>query len=428
MSFIRWNAALYIRLSKEDGDKKVSDSVVSQKEILHEFVNQKDDMDIYDTYIDDGWSGTNFDRPEFIRMIEDIENGYVNCVIVKDLSRLGRNYSATGYYIDDYFASNNIRFIAINNLIDTESDITNPALACITIGMQNVINESVAATTSINIRGALNIRRKQGMFVGSFAPYGYMKDPNNYHKLVIDDYAAGIVKRIFKLYISGENPTIIANSLNEEGILNPNSYKMNQGYSINRENTGVWYSTTIYRILQNEVYIGNMVQRKHTSINYKVKKQNCVPKEQQIRVEGTHEPIISAKVFYQVQNMISVGSFTTKKQAQIHPLSRLIYCANCGNRMAYKKNNHPYGTYEYYRCVGKRGERKGCQGYSIRMDKLLPKVEDSVRQYIIDENITHYKHSNRITRSIMCDLIEKIEVNNDNTFTIKFRKVVRPKF
>lgn len=428
MESTSWNAALYIRLSKEDGDKKVSDSVISQSEILQEFVNQRNDISVYDSYIDDGWSGTNFDRPDFTRMIEDIEDGHVNCVIVKDLSRLGRNYSATGYYIDDYFATRKVRFIAINNLIDTAADTSNPALACITIGMQNVINESVAATTSVNIRGALNIRRKQGLFVGSYAPYGYEKDPNDHHKLVIDEEAATIVRRIFDQYILGENPTIIADKLNEEGIPNPITYKQMKGYDINRKNKGIWYSTTVYRILKNEVYIGNMIQKKNSSINYKVKKQTSVPKEKQIRVDNTHEPIIDEKIFWQAQNMIVVGSFTTPKQSQAHPLSRLVYCSKCGRRMRYRVNKHSYGTYEYYRCIGERGVCKGCEGYSIRTDILMPKVGKNLLQHIKDENLTQYKHISRITRATACDLIERIDVNNDNTFTIKMRKVVKPKF
>ena len=161
-----WNAALYIRLSKEDGDKSESYSVTSQREILKEYIKQHNDIALFDIYIDDGWSGTNFNRPSFQRMLQDIYDGKVNCVIVKDLSRFGRNYTDAGNYIDNVFVRLNVRFIALNNGVDSISNSMNAATKCITVGVQNVINESVAATTSVNVRGTLNVSRKQGKFIG----------------------------------------------------------------------------------------------------------------------------------------------------------------------------------------------------------------------------------------------------------------------
>ena len=180
---VTWKAALYIRLSREDGDKAESNSITSQREILKEYLKLHPDIELYDFYVDDGWSGTTFDRPDFKRMMEDIYSGQVNCVIVKDLSRFGRNYTDAGHYLDNVFVRYQIRFIALNNGVDTATNNMNAATRCITVGVQNVINESLAATTSVNVRGTLNVNREQGKFIGSFATYGYMKDPADHAPL-----------------------------------------------------------------------------------------------------------------------------------------------------------------------------------------------------------------------------------------------------
>ena len=226
-----WKAALYIRLSREDGDKVESNSITSQREILKEYLKLHPDIELHDFYIDDGWSGTNFDRPGFIRMMEDIYSGDVNCVIVKDLSRFGRNYTDAGNYLDNIFVRLQIRFIALNNGIDTATNNMNAATRCITVGVQNVINESLAATTSVNVRGTLNVNREQGKFIGSFASYGYMKDPNDHHKLIIDPETAPVVRMIFEKFIDGCSIIGIAKELNEMGIPNPTAYKKLKGFN-----------------------------------------------------------------------------------------------------------------------------------------------------------------------------------------------------
>ena len=226
-----WKAALYIRLSREDGDKVESNSITSQREILKEYLKLHPDIELHDFYIDDGWSGTNFDRPGFIRMMEDIYSGDVNCVIVKDLSRFGRNYTDAGNYLDNIFVRLQIRFIALNNGIDTATNNMNAATRCITVGVQNVINESLAATTSVNVRGTLNVNREQGKFIGSFASYGYMKDPNDHHKLIIDPETAPVVRMIFEKFIDGCSIIGIAKDLNEMGIPNPTAYKKLKGFN-----------------------------------------------------------------------------------------------------------------------------------------------------------------------------------------------------
>ena len=209
-----WKTALYIRLSREDGDKAESNSIASQREILKEYLKRCPDMELVDIYSDDGYSGTNFDRPDFSRMMEDVYSGKINCIVVKDLSRFGRNYIEIGNYLDNVFVRQRVRFVALNNNYDNLSAGNNVVSNLLTLSITNVTNESQAASTSVNVRGTLNLRRQQGKFIGSFATYGYLKDPDDKHRLVIDEETAPIVRMIFKRFIAGESIIGIAKDLN----------------------------------------------------------------------------------------------------------------------------------------------------------------------------------------------------------------------
>ena len=222
-----WQAALYIRLSKEDMDKNKSESasISNQREILKEYLRLHPDIEHVDTYVDDGFSGTDFDRPGWTRLMQDIHLKRINCVIVKDLARLGRNYTISGDLIDNQFARLGVRFIALNNGIDTAGDGMNAATRCISIGVTNVINESYAASASVNIRGTLNNHRQQGKFIGAFASYGYRKAPEDYHKLIIDEDAAPVIRMIYRDFIDGSSIIGIVKKLNGMGIPNPTLYK-----------------------------------------------------------------------------------------------------------------------------------------------------------------------------------------------------------
>lgn len=365
--------ALYLRLSRDDGDKSESNSITSQREILISYVKNYPEFEVHDIYADDGYSGTNFNRPDFVRMMDDIYEGNINCVIVKDLSRFGRNYSETAKYIDDIFPRLNVRFIALNNSIDTASSAMNAATQCISVGVTNVINESLAATTSVNVRGTLNHNREQGKFIGSFACYGYLKDPKDHHKLVIDRETAPVVKSIFQRFISGESIMSIARHLNQLGVPNPATYKAmkNPTYKHNG-NTSLWVDSTVRRILKNEMYIGNMVQGKNEKISYKIKQIRGVPKEDWIIVKGTHQPIISEDDFYKAQSLFNKHIRHSPKKDTADLFSGFMRCAECGYSLNKKVNQHSYGTYEYYRCTtkGKMG-KKACSGkHTIRIDKL----------------------------------------------------------
>ena len=374
-----WKAALYIRLSRDDGDKIESNSVTSQREILKEYIKLHHDIEFYDYYVDDGWSGTNFNRPGFLRMIDDINAGKVNCVIVKDLSRFCRNASEGGRYLDDIFVRLRVRFIALNNGIDTASGTMNAATQLISVGVTNVINESVAATTSVNVRGTLNMNRKQGKFIGSFPTYGYLKDPDDHHKLIVDPEVAPVVQMIFDKFISGTSIVGIAKELNAMGIPNPTTYKRLKGYNYRHpagnQNDGLWPDSSVRRILKNEMYIGNMVQGKNTTVSYKIHQCRAVPKEDWIRVNGTHQAIIDPNTFAKAQALLGRHIRKPPTQNQVHLLAGFVRCAKCGRIMSRKTNRHAYGTYHYYRCVtNTRMKSGGCTRTSIRVDR----IEDAV--------------------------------------------------
>lgn len=374
-----WKAALYIRLSKDDGDKLESNSVSSQREILKECLKLHPDIEFYDYYVDDGWSGTDFNRPGFLQMMEDIYAGKVNCVIVKDLSRFCRNASEGGRYLEDVFVRLRVRFIALNNGIDTSSGTMNAATQLISVGVTNVINESVAATTSVNVRGTLNLNRKQGKFIGSFPTYGYLKDPKDRHKLIIDEETAPVVRMIFDKFISGTSIVGIAKELNAMSIPNPSTYKRLKGYNYKHpvadHNDGLWPDSSVRRILNNEMYIGNMVQGKNTTVSYKIHQCRAVPKEDWIKVTGTHEAIIDPDTFRKAQSLLGRHIRKPPARNEVHLLAGFVRCAKCGRIMSRKTNRHAYGTYRYYRCVtNNRMKPGGCTRASLRVDR----IEDAV--------------------------------------------------
>ncbi len=375
-----WRAALYIRLSREDeGDKAESCSVTSQREILKEYIKQHSDIELFDIYVDDGWSGTNFERPDFKRMMNDINDKKVNCVIVKDLSRFGRNAVDSGYYLDNVFTQLQVRFIAINNGVDTFSGNMNAATHCITVGVQNVINESVAATTSVNVRASLNIAREKGHFIGSFSTYGYLKDPNDHHKLIVDEEIAPIIEQIFNWFIGGKSILGIARELNAMGVPNPSAYKKLKGMKYHHRSldssNGLWPDSSIRRILKNQMYIGNMVQGKNQNVSYKIKKCRAVPQEDWIIVEGTHEPIIDKETFYKAQKLFNKHVKSSPKNKDVDLFAGLVRCADCKRIMSKKTNHLSYGTYEYYRCATYvRMDKNACSKHTIRIDKLKQAV------------------------------------------------------
>ncbi len=389
---ISWQCGIYLRLSREDGDKLESDSIANQRKIIDRYLEKYPELEIYDTYIDDGYTGTNFNRPNMTRLLEDIKSRKVNCLIVKDLSRFGRNYHETGRYLEVVFPLLKLRFISVNDNIDSYS---NPqSIKNSTVSFKNVMNDEYARDISSKIRSSFNAKRKHGDYIGSVALYGYLKDPNDHHKLIIDEEAAENVRLIFRLFLDGLSIYNIALKLKELGILNPTDYKTSKGINNNnklkfkRENTG-WSTQTIRRMLKNPMYIGTMVQGTHQTISHKVRKCIAVPKENYIIKEGTHEPIIDNETFDKVQERFKHDTWQHKglgEQVKNDLETGAIYvgyirCHECGRAMqrtgCMDKNNPLY----YFVC-GSYLQWKECSRHAIRVKKLNEIVLEAIKKYV----------------------------------------------
>ncbi|MCD7918416.1 MAG: recombinase family protein, partial [Clostridiales bacterium] len=288
-----WNVAAYTRLSRDDGDKAESDSIGSQKEIIRAFVRDRDDMVIVKEYVDDGYSGVNFDRPDFQQMLTDIKAKRINCVICKDLSRFARNYIDSGRYLEKRFPFMGVRFIAITDNYDSNGDKSQSD--SLIIPFKNLINDAYCKDISMKIRSQLDIKRKMGDFIGAFATYGYRKDPENKNRLLVDENAARVVELIFRLRLQGMSNSRIATKLNGMGIPSPMEYKRSQGqnyacgFRVNERAT--WNAVSIRRVLTNELYLGTLIQHKRGTPNYKVKKEVQYGQEDWIVIEANHAPI-----------------------------------------------------------------------------------------------------------------------------------------
>lgn len=387
-----WSVALYIRLSQQDEDngqdKHESNSVTSQKTLLNDFVEENDDLIVYDTYVDDGFSGTDFDRPSFQRLLEDMKNEKINCIIVKDLSRLGRNHYEAGNYIEKVFPLFNIRFIAINDFIDS---FKNPeSVNTILLPFKNLINDEYARDVSIKIRSSLNGKKKRGKFVGSFPSYGYVKDEKDKHKLVIDEVAADIVRKIFDWHVNlGLGKIAICHKLNDLGILNPTGHKkieLGQNYENCGmiDNTYTWTPSTVRNILKNEVYIGNTVQGKRRVKSYKIHKIENVPEEEWVRVKNTHDPIIDKDTFEKAQELSRRDIKASQKTNKLSVWAGFLKCNDCRRAMNKKSSTNKSGSkYEYYICsTYRKKSNKLCTKHSIKQENLEKAVLEAINLHI----------------------------------------------
>lgn len=367
-------AGSYSRLSREDGDKMESDSIRNQKDLISDYATQRG-FRIVEEYVDDGYSGTNFDRPRFQKMMEDVKKGKINCIIVKDLSRLGRNYIETGRYLEKIFPFLKVRFIAINDHYDS-ADQTGDADQ-IVIPFKNLINDAYCRDISIKIRSQLDVKRKNGKFIGSFAAYGYLKDPADKNHLVIDEVAAEIVRTIFGLKINGFSSGRIADRLDEMKVAPPLEYKRMCGFNFNSGfrsgRKPKWSVVTINRILRDELYIGTMVQGKNRKINYKVKQSRPVDEANWIRVQNMHDAIIPIQVFEIVQRLCEIDTRTAPDAESVYTLSGFLRCGDCSQNMVRRTATKNGKKYYYYHCsTFKRGD--GCTSHNISEEKLLTNV------------------------------------------------------
>lgn len=371
-----YHTGIYIRLSREDDDSKLeSESITNQKSLLLQYVRENN-YKLVDIYIDDGFSGTNFDRPAFRRMIQDIELGKINMVITKDMSRLGRDYIGTGNLIEKYFPEHYVRYIAVTDNIDTFLDNTNNDIA----PFKAIMNDMYAKDISKKIKSSLRAKQKEGKWVGGRTPFGYDQNPEDKNHLVINEEQALIVRRIFDMCLEGSSFFKIAKQLTNERIKTPAqhyNFKWKSNYNLKY---GEWNPKTVKDILTNRMYIGDMIQNKRSKVNYKVKRVIKNNPNDYIIVENTHESIIDKETFWEVQKRIPKNVGRNEKKER-HLLDGLLYCKECGHRISVtsrrKKDNRCYTICNYYRTYMKQ---KLCTTHSNNYDILEKAILNQLKQ------------------------------------------------
>lgn len=384
-----YNVGIYCRLSRDDNNGNAeSMSIANQKQMLTAYVQERR-WTLEETYIDDGYSGTTFDRPDFQRMIGDIQSGKINMVVTKDLSRLGRNYVMTGQYTDFIFPQYGIRYIAVNDSVDTLNDDNDIA------PFKNILNEMYAKDTSKKISSARRVSAKQGKFMGSKAPFGYMKSPEDKYKLIVDKETGNIVKRIFGLFATGESARHIATILNEEGILSPRAlyYESIGKINPNTQESDTWCSAGVMQLMRNPVYIGNMVQGKRKVISFKTKQREVTPKDEWIIVESTHEALVDMETWEKVQERIEGNKRArVSHTGEISLFSGIVRCGDCGAAMVFNTKKYESRTYQIYKCSRYVDHGKAvCTLHSVALSDLeasvLLDIQNCARLAVYDREL-----------------------------------------
>ncbi len=379
----KWNAYGYLRLSHEDGDKEESNSITGQKNLIREYFRHHPEIIACGMKIDDGFSGSSFDRPAFQEMMADVKMGRINCIVVKDLSRFGRNYLEAGEYIERIFPFLGVRFIAINDNYDSMN--TRTVSDELVIPFKNLINEAYCRDISVKIRSQLETKRRRGDFTGSFAAYGYIKDPENKNHLLIDEFAANVIRDIFCWKIKGVSAGDIADWLNQDGMLAPLDYKKSQGLRFatpfGTNERSAWNATTILRILKNPIYTGVLEQGKITTPSFKVKQRVLKPREEWNIVRGTHEAIIDRHDFEIVQKVLAMDTRTSPGNPAVELFSGIVYCGECGAAMVRKTVPSGKKKYIYYVCAAHKNE-KTCYSHSLRDCILEEMILESVKRQV----------------------------------------------
>ena len=380
-----FKVGIYIRLSRDDGNIE-SDSIVSQRSLLNQYIKENN-YNLIDEYVDDGFTGTNFERPSFKRMIKDIESGRINMIITKDMSRLGRDYIGTGELIEKYFPNKNVRYIAINDGIDTFIDNTNNDIA----PFKAIMNDMYAKDISKKVKTSLHSRMKEGLYVSGRCPFGYKKDPNNKNHLIINNEQAEVVRLIFDLALKGNTYHYIAQELTKRKIKTPSSY-YNYIWKTNCINTnyisqeyGVWVDTTIKTILTNQIYVGDTVQGKTKKVNYKLKKTVKNNPNDYIIVKNTHESIIDRDIFNYVQTLLPKNVKRPEKK-RFYLLDGLLYCGDCKHRVTVRyqsKTGRSYTICDYYRTYSKLHVcTTHTNNYEILENIILDNIKEVCKKYL----------------------------------------------
>lgn len=419
-----YTADAYFRLSKEDGDKVESDSIVNQKALIREFLKTHPEIQIYKEKVDDGYTGVSFERPAFQEMLEDIKAGRVNCVIVKDLSRFGRNYIEAGRYIEKIFPYLGVRFIAINDNIDTAEEMSTSDEML--IPFKNLINDAYCRDISVKVRSHLDVKRESGQYISPFAPYGYQKSPHNKNQLIVDEKAASIVRQIFKWKIEGMSAARIADKLNGLGIPTPMEYKRMNGENyqccFRKKAAAAWRANSVRRILCNEVYTGVLMQGKTYSPSYKVRKRIAREEKDWVRCEGCHEAIISAEDFHLVRQSFEQDTRVAPDRQALYLFSGIVKCGYCKGNMTRRTVPVNGKNYVYLICV----ENKNGNGCSFHKRISLKKFEETILSImnLHIENIFEMDRMLAVTNRVPYSgyLSEKLQENISDKETVIEKK------
>ena len=384
-----WRLGKYLRLSKDDfkrgnvkdKDKAISDSIENQRKILNEFEQMNiDEFEWSDEYKDDGFTGTDADRDDFQRLLSDIHTGKINCVIIKDLSRLSRDYVEAGILIDRLFVQMNVRFISLQERIDSYKDPD--SVSSIVVPITNVMNDQYCYQTSKKIRQVFDMKRRNGDYIAPFAPHGYIKDPKDKHKIIVDPEAAEVIQQIFSLFLGGMSKNAIVMYLNEHGVLSPSEYKRSKGMNYKTTltvNKAMWCERIINCILTHPIYTGDMVQGRRRVKSYKIHTIEDVPQEDWVIVENTHEAIIDKPTFEKVQQMLKRDTRTAPKTKELYLFSGFLKCADCGKAVTRGGSG---GNVRYYCATYKTRSRLACTMHAIKHNRLEAAVLYAVQQQV----------------------------------------------
>lgn len=425
-----WKVGIYCRLSSDDGDNAESDSITNQKEIIEYFLKKEENIEIIDYYQDDSYSGTTFNRPDFKRMFNALVNGDINTIIVKDLSRFGRNYIEVGNYIEQIFPLYNTRFIAVNDNIDSFKDPK--SVNNIIVPFKNLMNDEYARDISNKVRSVLMTKSLNGEWVGGTCPYGYKKNPDNIHQLIIDEEEAPVVRKIFKMALDGFGHIKIARFLNDNGILCRKEVQRRKKYklSMSSEDEEIvyhWSTSTIGKMVTSEIYIGNLVWNRTGSISYKDHRQIYKPKSEWVIVEGTHEGIISVEDFNKIQETIKERLSKKKRPEKLTIYKYKIKCADCGRSMCKMEDFRDGRTSSNFYCRNYKTTSSKCSPHKIKTSELDSMVIEAILMQIksvlnIEKTINKIKENSKTTNK---DEYEKqiLKLNNDIDKIKRLKKV-----
>ena len=405
-----WKAGIYIRLSKADEEKNESESITNQRNFIISYL-QENGYELYDEYVDDGLSGTSFDRPAFNRMIEDIENKKINMVITKDSSRLGRNNEEFIGYTERYFPEHNVRYISILDSIDTYLDSVGNEM----IQIKGMMNEWYSKDISKKIKASVETKKKQGLFLGGYTPYGYNHDPLNKYKLIIDENVADNVRLIYEMFINGNSLGKIAKHLTSKKIPTPSVYK-NMNFNKDRKTRNLWDERTIDDILKNPTYIGNLAQNRRRKVNYKSKKIIANPKDKWIIAENTHEPIIDKAIFFAIQERMQQQTRSCKNGV-LHPFVRRLYCDCCG-KVLMKCGKKNINNFSYFCCKDKVVKWANCDNDKYLKEEeltefVLDKINELLKRFYSQDSLNELK-DDLIEQDLFKDKIKALEKELDS--------------